>query len=56
MDTQVFTKEDLKKRLTPIQYNVTQEKGTETPFTGEYWNHKEEGKYDCVVCGESLFT
>jgi peptide-methionine (R)-S-oxide reductase len=34
---------------------VTQEKGTERAFTGEYWNHKEDGKYHCIVCGELLF-
>jgi peptide-methionine (R)-S-oxide reductase len=46
---------ELRATLTPEQYHVTQEKGTERPFTGEYWNHKEEGKYRCIVCGELLF-
>jgi peptide-methionine (R)-S-oxide reductase len=47
--------EDLKKRLTAEQYHVTQEKGTERPFTGKYWDHREEGMYRCVVCGAELF-
>jgi peptide-methionine (R)-S-oxide reductase len=47
--------DDLKKRLTPEQYKVTQEKGTEAPFTGQYWDTKDEGVYKCVVCGEPLF-
>jgi peptide-methionine (R)-S-oxide reductase len=46
---------ELRARLTPEQYHVTQEKGTERAFTGEYWNHKEDGKYNCIVCGELLF-
>jgi len=46
---------DLKTRLTPLQYKVTQEAGTERPFTGEYWNHHEEGEYRCVVCDAPLF-
>lgn len=46
---------ELQTRLTPEQYEVTQRKGTERPFTGEYWNHQEEGEYRCVVCGELLF-
>ncbi|MDF2546938.1 MAG: methionine sulfoxide reductase [Anaerosolibacter sp.] len=47
---------ELKKRLTPIQYRVTQENGTEPPFQNEFWNHKEEGIYVDVVTGEPLFT
>lgn len=50
------SKEDLHARLTPEQYRVTQEKGTEIAFTGKYWNHHEDGTYTCVVCGEELFT
>ena len=49
-------KRDLKKELTPIQYHVTQEKGTEAPYSGEYYKNKEEGLYYCVVCESSLFT
>jgi peptide-methionine (R)-S-oxide reductase len=46
---------ELRAALTPEQYEVTQEKGTERPFTGEYWNHNEKGEYRCIVCGELLF-
>jgi peptide-methionine (R)-S-oxide reductase len=45
----------LRAELTPMQYHVTQEKGTEQAFTGEYWNTKDAGMYHCVVCGEPLF-
>jgi peptide-methionine (R)-S-oxide reductase len=48
--------DDLRARLTPEQFHVTQEKGTERAFTGKYWNTKDPGKYYCVVCGAELFT
>lgn len=48
-------KKDLKKVLTPIQYQVTQEKGTERPFTGQYWDFFEKGNYHCIVCDALLF-
>jgi peptide-methionine (R)-S-oxide reductase len=48
--------DDLHARLTPEQFYVTQEKGTEAPFTGKYWKTKDPGKYYCVVCGAELFT
>ncbi len=44
-----------KAKLTPEQYHVTREKGTEQAFTGKYWNHKETGNYKCVCCGVVLF-
>jgi peptide-methionine (R)-S-oxide reductase len=47
---------ELKKRLSAEQYRVTQECGTEPPFTGRYYAHKEGGKYLCVVCGNRLFA
>src|SRR5262249_29711459 len=47
--------EQLKRRLTPEQYHVTREKGTERAFTGKYWNHKGNGIYKCVCCGAPLF-
>jgi methionine-R-sulfoxide reductase len=48
--------EELKTRLTRMQYQVTQNSGTEPPFENEFWNHKEHGLYVDVVSGEPLFT
>jgi peptide methionine sulfoxide reductase msrA/msrB len=50
------TREELKKRLTPLQYEVTQECGTELPFKNEYWDNKREGIYVDIVSGEPLFS
>jgi len=49
------TAEELRRRLTPEQYRVTQERGTEPPFTGKYYANHEEGIYRCVCCGAELF-
>jgi peptide-methionine (R)-S-oxide reductase len=46
----------LRDRLTKEQYEVTQHKGTERAFTGEYWNTHEDGTYHCVVCDAPLFS
>ena len=45
-----------KKKLTPEQHNICREKGTEAPFTGEYWNLKDEGIYKCICCEIELFS
>lgn len=49
------TNEEWRKELTPEQYHVTREHGTEPPFTGAYWKNKDQGVYQCVCCGEPLF-
>jgi methionine-R-sulfoxide reductase len=54
-----FTKpsdEELRQRLSPLQYEVTQHEGTERPFSNEYWNNKHPGIYVDVVSGEPLFS
>ncbi len=48
--------EEWRKQLTPEQYHVTREQGTERAFTGEYWNTHTPGTYKCVCCGEELFS
>ena len=55
-DTKRPADADLHARLTPEQYHVTQEKGTERAFTGKYWNSHDGGIYRCVVCGNPLFS
>ena len=50
------SKEELKKKLTPLQYKVTQENGTERAFSNEYWDNKQQGIYVDVVSGEPLFS
>ena len=50
------TEEALRSRLTPLQYQVTQEEDTERPFSNEYWDNKAEGIYVDVVSGEPLFS
>ena len=47
---------NLKERLSPLQYHVTQEKGTERPFAGEYHDCKRKGVYRCICCGTPLFS
>jgi peptide-methionine (R)-S-oxide reductase len=47
--------EEWRRMLTKEQYEVTRGKGTERPFTGEYWNTEAPGTYRCVACGEPLF-
>ncbi len=50
------SEEQWKAELTPEQYQVCREKGTERPFAGKYWNHYEAGTYRCACCGEPLFS
>src|ERR1700723_402446 len=45
-----------KQKLTPEQYHVTREAGTEPAFTGKYWKTKDAGTYACVCCGQPLFS
>ncbi len=52
----IKTKEQLKQVLDPETYHVTQEKGTEAPFTGKFDHHFEKGMYYCTVCEADLFT
>lgn len=47
---------DWKARLTPKQYQITRQKGTEPAFTGEYDTNKEDGTYQCVGCGAAVFS
>ena len=47
---------EFKKKLTPEQYKVLREKGTERPFTGKYVNSKEKGMFACAACGNELFS
>ena len=49
-------KNELSKKLTSDQFNITQNKGTEPPFTGKYLNNKLAGMYKCVCCGTELFS
>lgn len=48
--------EEWRKQLTPEQYHVLREKGTERPFTGKFLKHKEKGVYTCAACGNELFS
>lgn len=50
------TPEEWRQKLTPEQYQILREKGTERAFTGEYESHKEEGVYYCAGCGQALFS
>ncbi len=60
MDTQVErvvkSPAEWKQLLTPEQYHVTREQGTERAFTGKLWDNKQAGTYECVCCGQSLFS
>jgi peptide-methionine (R)-S-oxide reductase len=55
-DRPLPTDAELRERLTPLQYEVTQNAGTERAFTGIYHDIKDEGTYHCIVCDEALFS
>lgn len=56
MNDTTMSDEELRRRLNDEQYRVTQQKGTERPFTGRYVDYKEDGTYRCICCGASLFS
>ena len=51
----VKTEEEWKKELSPEQFRILREKGTERAFTGEFWDHHDIGTYSCAACGQELF-
>lgn len=55
-DTSRPTDAELRERLTPEQYAVTQQAGTEQAFTGIYWDNHDDGVYRCIVCDSELFS
>lgn len=55
MEHKTFTEEELRERLDPLQFEVTQKGGTERAFTGIYWNCHDDGTYHCIVCDAPLF-
>ena len=54
-EAQIPSDDELKERLSPLQYEVTQHAGTERAFSGEYWDTKDPGTYHCIVCSTPLF-
>ncbi|MEY2706753.1 MAG: peptide-methionine (R)-S-oxide reductase [Pseudomonadota bacterium] len=50
------TNQEYKEILSDIEYKVTREAGTEYPFSGKYWDHWQDGQYQCVCCGTPLFA
>ena len=56
MSNEIPTEDELRERLTPLQFEVTQKAGTERAFTGRYWDNHADGSYRCVCCGNELFS
>lgn len=54
-DPLMKTEDEWRQELSPEQYRVLRQKGTERPFSGEYWNSKAPGLYKCAACGEEVF-
>jgi len=55
-ERRIPTDDELRSKLTTLQYEVTQKAGTERAFSGTYWDTKDAGVYRCIVCEEELFT
>ena len=56
MEKVIKSEDEWREQLTPEQYEITRKKGTERPFTGEYVDTKDDGTYQCVACGNELFS
>ena len=56
MEKVIKSEDEWREQLTPEQFEITREKGTERPFTGEYVDTKDDGTYQCVACGNELFS
>ncbi len=56
VDKVVFSDQEWAKRLSPLEFSVTRQAGTEIPFTGRYWNNHAKGLYRCVCCANALFS
>ena len=56
LQEQPLTEQDWRERLTPEQFQVARQGGTERAFSGIYWNNKAKGAYNCVCCGTELFS